>query len=222
MAWIDRVRGGIGALLRPKRAERELDDELRAFVDASVEHKVQSGLRREDAIRAARLELGSETSVKDAVGDAGWESWVESVWRDITYARRSFTRSPGFTVVAVLTLGVGVGASTAIFSVVHGVLLKPLPYTDSERIVRLYMNMPAAESPSKRPLRAARGLTAHQLEEVRTQGSSVLACGDRFRSVARLAVDRGGGAPARRGRVGECVRDDWCEAGPRQGVYHSG
>src|SRR5687767_8540455 len=105
MAWFDRILGGIGALLRPKRVEQQLDDELRAFLDASVEHKVQSGMRREDAIRAARLELGSETSVKDGVRDAGWESWVESVWRDIMYARRSFTRSPGFTVVAVLTLG---------------------------------------------------------------------------------------------------------------------
>jgi len=151
MTWIHRIRGGIIALLRPKRAEQELDDELRAFLDASVEHKVQSGMRREDATRAARLELGSHTSVKDAVRDAGWESWVESVWRDITYAGRSFRRSPGFTVVAVLTLGVGIGATTAIFSVVHGVLLKPLPYLDSGRIVRLYMNMPAAESPSKRP-----------------------------------------------------------------------
>jgi hypothetical protein len=169
MAWIHNMLGGIRALVRRQRADQELDDELRAFLDASVEHKVASGMRPEDAIRAARLELGSEASVKDAVRDVGWESWMDGIWRDITYARRSFTRSPGFTVVAVLTLAVGVGANTAIFSVVHGVLLKPLPYTDSERIVRLYMNMPASESPSKRPLRAARGLTAHQLEEVRTK-----------------------------------------------------
>jgi predicted permease len=169
MAWIDRVLGGVRALVRREPVEQELDDELRSFLDTSVEHKVESGMPREDAIRAARLELGSEASVKDAVRDAGWESWIESVWRDITYAGRSYTRSPGFTVVAVLTLGVGVGASTAIFSVVHGVLLKPLPYTDSDRIVRLYMNMPASESPSKRPLRAARGLTAHQIEQVRAR-----------------------------------------------------
>ena len=169
MAWIHNMLGGIRALVRRQRADQELDDELRAFLDASVEHKVASGMRREDAIRAARLELGSETSVKDAVRSVGWESWIETLWRDLTYARRSFTRSPGFTVVAVFTLAIGVGANTAIFSVVHGVLMKPLPYIDSERIVRLYMNMPAAESPSKRPLRAARGLTAHQVEEVRAK-----------------------------------------------------
>lgn len=167
MSWIHKILNGIRALVDRRRAERELDEELRGFVDASVEHKVAGGMGREDAIRAARLELGSPTAVKDAVRDAGWESWLDDTARDIAYASRSFRRSPAFTIVAVLTLGIGIGANTAIFSVVHGILLKPLPYKDSDRIVRLYMNMPASESPSKRPLRAARGLTAQQIDEVR-------------------------------------------------------
>jgi len=169
MAWVNRILQGLRALFHAKRIEQELDDELRAFVDASVNAKLDAGMRRQDAVRAARLELGSEASVKDAVRDAGWESWVGDFWRDIAYARRSLTRSPGFTAVAVLTLAIGTGATTAIFSVVSGVLLKPLPYPNSSRIVRLFMNAPASESPSKRPLRASLGLTAAEINEVRTR-----------------------------------------------------
>ena len=222
MAWIYRLAGALRALVLRDRLDRDVDDELRSFVDASVEHHTQRGLSREEAVRAARREMGSEASVKQAVRESGWETHVDAVWRDLVYAVRSFSRAPMFTIVAVLTLGLGVGANTAIFSVVHGVLLKPLPYADSDRIVRLYMNMPASESPSKRPLRAARGLTAHQIDEVRREGASVLACRHCVSHAARFAVDRGGRAPAGRGRVGECVRDDRREAGARQSVYDSG
>ena len=94
---------------------------------------------------------------------------MESIWRDLGYAGRSFARAPGFTVIAVLTLGLGIGANTAIFSVVNAVLLKPLPYKDSERIVRLVMNAPASESPTKRPLRTSLGLTIAEIREVKAR-----------------------------------------------------
>jgi predicted permease len=169
MAWLHKFVEGLRALVRRDRIDRELDEELRSFVDAAVERHMADGRSRDQALRMAHRELGSGVAVREAVREIGWEAQVEAAWRDLVYAIRSFSRAPMFTVVAVLTLGIGIGASTAIFSIVHGVLLKPLPYTDSERIVRLYLNMPAAESPSKRPLRAARGLTAHQLEEVRAK-----------------------------------------------------
>jgi putative ABC transport system permease protein len=128
-------------------------------------------MSRKEATRAARLETGliSTPSVKQRVQDVGWETQFEGFVRDAAYACRSFAKSPGFSVIAVLTLALGIGANTAIFSVVNALLLKPLPYSDSERIVRLVMNAPAEESPTKRPLRASMGLTASELAEVQTR-----------------------------------------------------
>jgi len=148
--------------------ENELDAELLDFLETAIEHRMRSGMSREAATRAARLELGSAEAVKDQVRDVSWESLAESVWRDICYARRSFTKNPGFTTVAVLTMALGIGANTAIFSVVHAVLLKPLPYQDADRLVRLVMNVPAAESPTKRPLRASLGLSAAEMSELQS------------------------------------------------------
>jgi hypothetical protein len=95
MALIGKILRGFRALVQREGPQRDLDDELRAFLDTAVEHKVQSDMGRDEAHRAARLELGSEASLKDAVRDVGWESLVDSFWRDLGYARRSFARTPG-------------------------------------------------------------------------------------------------------------------------------
>jgi predicted permease len=134
MRRLHRLLTGLRALLRQERDEQELDEELRAFLEADVEQRMRSGLTREAAVRAGRAHIGSLEAVKDRTRDAGWESRLESVWRDVRFAVRGFRRSPGFVAVAILTLALGIGANSAVFSVVNGLLLRSLPVAAPDRL----------------------------------------------------------------------------------------
>lgn len=132
-----RLIDGLRRLAGGARANQDLDDELDAFAEAAAEHHRQQGLSADDAQRAARLALGSHAAVKDHVRDVAWESVVEDAGRDLAYGWRCLRRQPGFTAAAVLTLGLGIGLATAVFSVVNTVLVQPLPYADARRLVRV-------------------------------------------------------------------------------------
>ena len=127
----------IRALVRGRTTDDDLSDELDTFLKASVADKMQSGMSREEATRTARLEMGSPLAVRDAVGDVGWTATWEATWRDVRYGIRSLARNGNFTLAAVTTLALGVGVTTAVFSIVNTVLLQPLPYQDSDRLVRV-------------------------------------------------------------------------------------
>jgi predicted permease len=135
MRMLRRLVGGLTALFHRSRVERELDAELGEFLEASIEHKMRTGASRADATRAARIEMGSTAAVKDRVRDVGWESIVESIWQDVRYAVRGLRKAPGFTFVAALTLGLGIGATTAIFNLLEAVILRPLPVRNPEELV---------------------------------------------------------------------------------------
>ena len=137
MGRVRRLIAGFRALMRKPRVEQELDDELREFLETAVEEKMKAGLDRDAALRAARLELGSVEAVKDRVRDVGWETFVDSVWRDIGYAVRGLRRAPGFTAVAALTLALGIGATTAIFTLLDASVLRSLPVQDPGELVAL-------------------------------------------------------------------------------------
>ena len=129
------LRGGTRALLRRNERNEEIDEELRSFVEASVAEKMRRGMSREDAVRAARAEVGSAETVRHKVWSAGWESAADSFVQDARYGIRQMLHSPGITAVAVLSLALGIGACTAIYSLLNAVLLRSLPVASPQQLV---------------------------------------------------------------------------------------
>src|SRR5215467_2846383 len=138
MKLLSNLAAGIRGLFRREHVERELDEELRAYLDASAAEKLSSGAHRDEAARFARVRMGSLESVKENVRAAGWESAIQAAMQDARYALRTFARKPAFTATAVLTLALGIGANTAVFSVVNAALLKTLPYRNESRLVMVW------------------------------------------------------------------------------------
>ena len=126
------------ALFRLKTVENELDEELRLHLERQVEKNLSRGMPRQEATRQARLTFGGLDQVKEECRDARGVGVVERVLQDLRYAVRQLGKSPGFTAVAVLTSALGIGATTAIFTVVHALVLKPLPYMNPERLVAIW------------------------------------------------------------------------------------
>src|SRR2546423_2745273 len=127
-------------LLFKTGAESELDAELRSHIEALTEENIRRGLTPEEAAQAARREFGGFEQTKEAYRDAGGVAYFGNFLRDARHGLRLLRRSPGFTAVAVLTLALGVGSSSAMFSVVRGILLKPLPFPEPHNLVVIYLH----------------------------------------------------------------------------------
>ena len=141
------LRHFVRNLLRRDRVERELTDEIDGYVDLLIEEKVAQGMSRDDARRAARLEIGRVDHVKEHVRDVRVGAWLDALRQDVRFGVRTLIRRPGFAMVAVLTLGVGMGATTAIFSLIDSVLLKPLPFHEPDRLTMVWEVRPRFNQP---------------------------------------------------------------------------
>src|SRR5215475_9224045 len=122
MSLIRRLTSGLRSLFRKEQVNRELDEELRSYLEMAVEEKIQGGMSPRDARRAVRLEHGHADTTKEMVRYAGWESLVDILWQDLRYGLRGLRKNSGFTSIVVLTLALGIAANTTVLSWISATL----------------------------------------------------------------------------------------------------
>lgn len=134
----------VRALARRSELERGLDEEIRFHIERQVEKNLRAGMAPDEAHRQALITFGGVERARESTRDQFRFGWIEDVLRDLRHGGRALLRAPGFTIVATLTLALGVGATAAMFSVVNGILLRPLPYPAQDRLIELVHEAPGA------------------------------------------------------------------------------
>jgi macrolide transport system ATP-binding/permease protein len=142
MEWFNIIRARLRALFRRERVLRDIEEEVRVHVEMETETNIKRGMPPDEARAAARKSFGNLGRSTERGYEIRGGGWLETFWQDLRYGARMLFKQPGFTAVVVLTIGLGIGANITIFSVVNAVLLRPLPYPDSDRLIILWSAVP--------------------------------------------------------------------------------
>jgi len=185
---------GLRVLANRKAADQEIADEVSHYLAEATAAFIARGATPDEARRAARLELGGAAAIREQVRGYGWENRMDNLFTDLRYATRRLGGNPGFTAVSILTLALGIGASTAIFSVVHAVLLRALPYPKPQDIVRMW-----EQAPNGRRM----NLAETNFDDFRTQNNTLA----NLAVYEELLSSVSGGSEPARAQVAEVSRD---------------
>ena len=198
-------------LWRHRALDAEFDDELRFHFEMRVEKNLRRGMSRADAEREARRHLGSTLRAKEGMREARIMMWIETLFRDLAYGARMFRRQPGTTLLAVLTLSLGIGANAVIFSLLHAALIAPLPFPMRDRLVARRRPLPHRGAAQHPP-------TVPELLDVRAASRTLDPMS--FYDTRDVQIN-GGTEPARAvsARIeADFFRNAWCAAGARAPV----
>src|SRR5262244_4365778 len=143
----NRVRARLRSLFLKSQVERELDEELRYHTERQTEQNIRMGMNPEEAWQAALKTFGGVEQAKERSRDARGVRWIEELWQDLRYGARMLVKNPAFSITAIGILAIGIGANTAIFSVVYAVMLRPLPFAESGRLAMIKEDWPAKGIP---------------------------------------------------------------------------
>jgi len=138
MRILARFRMAILALFRRQSETARLNDELQFHLDEQIAENIARGMSREDARLAAMRSFGNPSVIRDQARSTWSWNWLEKFLRDIRYGARTLMRSPGFSLISILVMALGIGATTSLFTIVRAVLLKPLPFGESDKLVAVY------------------------------------------------------------------------------------
>jgi putative ABC transport system permease protein len=175
MRWLDQIPLRLRSLFRKERVEQEMDDELRFHLECQIEENLQSGMSPEEARYAALRQFGGIEQIKEECREARGLAFLESLLQDLRFGLRQLRRNPGFTAVAVVTLALGIGLNTAIFSVVNALLFRPLPVRHPEQIYTL--------SAEEKRGGSSNGFSYQDFQEIRKQTSGL------FSDMAGVQID---------------------------------